>query len=89
MTMAAREPQWENSYNRIVSILPALTKKELDILGDIAHEFTAKDEASVALHPLSEDELFERIDHSLAQADRGEVFSIEEVMEEIDKEFSL
>ena len=89
MTMAVRELQWENSYKRIVRMLPALTKKELDILGDIADEFTAKEHAIAEMRPLLKEEMYERIDHSLAQADRGEVYSLDEVMEEIDREFSL
>ena len=87
--MAAHEPHWENSYNRIISMLPMLTKKELDILGDIADEFSAKECIAEEIRPLSENELFERIDHSIAQADAGIGEDADAVIDELMREFSI
>ena len=89
MSMPAKEEQWLNSFRRISNVLPALTKRELDIIGDVAEEFIEKSSAEREIKPLNEAELWARIEHSIAQADRGEVLSFEETVKMIDREFDL
>ena len=83
------EYQWQESFRRISVVLPALTKKELDIIGDVATEFVKNSASDRDIRPLNEQELWARIDHSIEQADRGEVLTLEETMESIDQEFEL
>ena len=83
------EYQWQESFRRISAVLPALTKKELDIIGDVATEFVKNSASDRDIRPLNEQELWARIDHSIEQADRGEVLTLEETMESIDQEFEL
>ena len=89
MTMTAHEPEWQKSFHRVASVLPVLTQKELDIIGDVATEFVRNAASVRELRPLSEDEVWARIDYSLEQADRGEVLTLEETMASIDREFGL
>lgn len=91
--MEARDLQWQESYHRVSRVLPMLTKRELDIIGDVADEFAKKDgmaesvnAADSGIRPLSEEELYARIEKSLAQADRGEVRDAEEFEAEFDAE---
>ena len=75
-----------------------LSKRELDIIGDVADEFSKTRFADVAdaldaadildagIRPLSEEELFARIERSVAQADRGEYRDAEEFEAELDAE---
>ena len=90
----------EKSYHRVSRVLPMLTKRELDIIGDVVDEFVKKDrleeksaETSIpvdacdfGIHSLSEDELLAQIDRSLAQANLGEVRDATEFEAEFDAE---
>jgi len=89
MSEPVSEYQWQESFRRISAVLPALTKKELDIIGDVATEFVKNSASDRDIRPLNEQELWDRIDHSIEQADRGEVLTLEETMESIDQEFEL
>lgn len=89
MAMPARELQWQESFRRVSSVLPILTKEELDIIGDVATEFARNAKPNREIRTLTEDELWARIDHSLEQANRGEVLTFEETMASIDEEFGL
>jgi len=60
-----------------------------EIIGDVATEFIRSSTIDRELKPLSEDELWARIDHSLEQADRDEVLTLDETMASIDTEFGL
>ena len=90
MAMEARDLQWQESYHRVSRALPMLTKRELDIIGDVVDEFSknrsADALADAGIKPLSEEEMLARIDRSLAQADRGEVRDAEEFEAEFDAE---
>ena len=90
MTMAVRDTTWHESYQRVYKLLPNLTKKELDIIADVASEFQrAASNRNSEITPLSEIELLAMADHAIEQADRGEVYTLEETMAYIDKEFEL
>ncbi len=89
MSMPARDHQWHESYRRISHLLPILTKKELDIIGAVVDEFIENSSVQREILPLSETEIWARIDHSIEQADNGEVMSLEETMAVIDEEFQL
>ena len=78
MSEPVSEYQWQESFRRISAVLPALTKKELDIIGDVATEFVKNSASDRDIRPLNEQELWARIDHSIEQADRGEVLTLEE-----------
>ena len=69
---------WENLSNEERSALETLVNS---IFKNHAEE--------VFFQSLTENELFERIDRSLAQADRGEYKDAEELEAEIMKEFGL
>lgn len=89
MTMAARDVTWNDSYQRVNKLLPHLSKRELDIIADVASEFQKASNHDSEITPLSEIELLAMVDHAIEQADRGEVFTLEETMAYIDKEFEL
>ena len=89
MSEMSREVSWQESYQRVSRILPALTKKELDIIGDVADEFRKRSILEDEIRPLSEKELLAMIDHAIEQADQGKVHSLEETLAFIDKEFAL
>ena len=89
MSELSQEVSWQESYRRVSRILPALTKKELDLIGDIADEFRKSSALEVGIKPLSEKEMLAMVDHSIEQADRGKVCSLEETLAFIDKEFAL
>lgn len=85
MTMEAHDLQWQESYHRVSRVLPMLSKRELDIIGDVADEFS-KRASDAGIRPLSEEELLSQIDRSIAQADRGEVRDADEFEAEFDAE---
>ena len=60
-----------------------------DLIGDIADEFRKSSALEVGIKPLSEKEMLAMVDHSIEQADRGNVCSLEETLAFIDKEFAL
>lgn len=90
MTMQAHDMQWQDSFRRVSRMLPSLTKRELDIIGDVVGEFAKRSsvEAAVSegIKPLSEEELFERIERSVAQADQGQFREADEFEAEFDAE---
>lgn len=88
MAMQARDSQWQESYRRVIRVLPTLTKRELDIIGDVVDEFTKNitTDIDVDIKPLTEEELFSRIEISVSQADRGEYRDAEEFEAEFDAE---
>ena len=71
-------------------MLPSLSKRELDIIGDVADEFVKRSSADSAvsegIRPLSEEELFDRIEKSVAQADQGQFREADEFEAEFDAE---
>ena len=85
MAMEVRDLQWQESYHRVSRVLQMLSKRELDIIGDVADEFS-KRTSDAGIRPLSAEELFAQIDRSLAQADRGEVRDAGKFEEEFDAE---
>ncbi len=89
MTMPAHEMTWEESYRRVSRILPTLTKRELDIIGDVADEFRKASAGETEIAPLAESELLAMVDHAILQADQGEVISLEETLAYVDREFGL
>ena len=89
MSEFPREAAWQESYQRVSRILPVLTKKELDILADVADEFRKKTAFTDGISPLSEKEMMAMIDHAMDQADRGEVETLEETLADTDEAFGL
>ena len=85
MAMEAHDLQWQESYHRVSRVLPMLSKRELDIIGDVADEFS-KRASDAGIRPLSEGELLAQIDRSIAQADCGEVRDADEFEAEFDAE---
>ena len=90
MTMQTHDMQWLDSFRRVSRMLPSLTKRELDIIGDVADEFAKRSSADVAvsegIRPLSEEELFSRIEKSVAQANQGQLREADEFEAEFDAE---
>ena len=71
-------------------MLPSLSKRELDIIGDVADKFVKRSSAdstvSEGIGPLSEEELFDRIEKSVTQADQGQIREADEFEAEFDAE---
>ena len=90
MTMQTHDMQWLDSFRRVSRMLPSLSKRELDIIGDVADEFVKRSSADTAvsegIRPLSEEELFDRIEKSVAQADQGQFREADEFEAEFDAE---
>ena len=86
MSMVARDTLWEESYRRVSRILPTLSKKELDIIGDVADEFRKSSYDDIGIRPLTETELYARLKESVAEVERGEYRDAEEFEAEFDSE---
>ena len=90
MTMQTHDMQWQDSFRRVSRMLPSLSKRELDIIGDVADEFVKRSSADTAvsegIRPLSEEELFDRIEKSVTQADQGQIREADEFEAEFDAE---
>ena len=89
MSMNVNDLRWQQSYNEVVHILPSLTERELNIIGDVARQFMSNPAVDRAIRARSEAELWARIDRSIQQADQGDVLELEDAVALIDREFGL
>ena len=74
---------------RMTAMLSALTDDELSAMETVAKTFLMNRAAEEYPHPMTEQQLLERIDRSLAQAKSGMYQDAEEVEAELAAEFCL
>ena len=75
-------------YESAISVLKVLSEESQKKVLDFSIGLL-KSDADNPYRPLTEEELFERIDHSLAQADAGELQDADEAIKEIMTELGL
>ena len=89
MSVAARNPRRSMLLQRTTAMLSALTEDEHSAMETVAKTFLMNRTTNEAPHPMTEQQLFERIDRSLAQAKSGAYQDVEEVEAELAAEFGL
>lgn len=76
---------------KTISMLNSLDETEqLDVQRYIRRIFVAKNRrSSYSLKPLTEKQIVKKVNSSIAQAERGEVYSLTEVKKEVAKEYGF
>lgn len=89
MSVVTHHSQRSMLLQRTTAMLSALTDDELSAMETVAKTFLMNRAAEGYPHPLTEQQLFERIDRSLSQAKSGMYQDAEEVEAELAAEFGL
>ena len=90
MAMTALDLARYNSLiERLQSVLPDLTLDELTAMEAVAKAFLDNRSVDSPFKPQTEDELFARIEQSIAQADRGELVAAEVVEAEMAAKYGI
>ncbi len=78
-----------SELEKTIDLLEEMDDDQLQAIQTIAKILIFKRPGDQPIKKLKEEELWSRIDHSIDQADKGEVLTLEETMASIDKEFGL
>ena len=89
MSVTTRNTQRSMVLRRTAAMLTELTDDELSAMESVAKAFLMNRAADSPFRPLTEHQLLDRIDRSLAQAKRGESQSAEDAEAELTAEFGL
>ena len=95
MTVAARDSRRQEYYSRINTGIRGLSYRDLETVDVLVSQLAKKGEEAHGRtdiwepQPLTEAELRMKLDEGIAALERGETYTLEEVIAEIDKEFEL
>ena len=89
MTMTVNELHRSSELEKTKQMLSALNDWQIQAVQTFIHDFIMNPAEESPFRPLTEKELYERIDVGLAQAKRGEGMDAEEFEDEMRREFGL
>ena len=89
MAMAARDLRWATELEKTNAMMLELTEDELQAIQSVAKVFIMNPSIERPYRPLSEEQLFQRINMAIKHAEQGQCRDSAEVEADLSKEFGL